>query len=76
VLDEPTDTADEGYERGFVAALSERKHRQITLLVSHRAETLSLCDRFLVLDHGTVLAETDDLDIARTYLGAPRARAA
>lgn len=76
VLDEPTDAADDRYERGFVAALAERKDRQITLLISHRPETLALCDRFLVLDHGAVLAETDDLPTAQAYLATPRAQAA
>jgi ABC-type multidrug transport system fused ATPase/permease subunit len=57
VLDEPTSLADSPGEQLFLRELLRRRHQQITLVISHRPATLSICDRLLVLEGGRVVGD-------------------
>ena len=54
LLDEPTSALDEASEREVVAVLREQARRRLVLAVSHRPALVSLADRVLRLEHGTI----------------------
>lgn len=64
VLDEPTSALDVVSEAAVQGSLAQL-HGQVTLIVvAHRLSTLSICDRVLVLDRGTVEAFAPLAEIA------------
>ena len=64
VLDEPTSALDGETETAIVEMLRELLAGDTTvLLISHRRSPLTLCDRFLVVDGGTI-TEVGSVDAA------------
>jgi len=57
ILDEPTSAIDAEAEREIFAELRRTKDTRITLVVSHRAFTLTEMDRIYVIDGGTVVQQ-------------------
>lgn len=57
ILDEPTSAIDAEAEREIFADLRRTKATRITLVVSHRASTLTEMDRIYVIDEGTVVQQ-------------------
>ncbi|MBA4789654.1 MAG: ABC transporter ATP-binding protein [Rhizobiales bacterium] len=56
LLDEATSAIDPAGEREVMAGLRALDPRPAILVVAHRAETLALCDRVVMLEHGVVRA--------------------
>jgi ATP-binding cassette, subfamily B, bacterial len=56
VLDSATSAVDASKEDEIRAALSRVMHDRTTILIAHRAATLRLADRVLLLDAGTIVA--------------------
>ncbi len=54
LLDEPTSALDEASEREVVSVLRQQAQHRLVLAVSHRPALVSLADRVLRLEHGTV----------------------
>ncbi len=54
ILDEPTSALDVESEEIIAETLRRLKGSVLTVVVSHRESTLEICDRRLVVDHGTV----------------------
>ena len=64
VLDEPTSALDGETEAAIVEMLTEVLADDTTvLLISHRRAPLTMCDRFLVVDDGTI-TEVASVDAA------------
>jgi ATP-binding cassette subfamily B protein len=57
ILDEPTSAIDAEAEREIFADLRRTKDSRITIVVSHRASTLTEMDRIYVIDDGSVVQE-------------------
>lgn len=57
ILDEPTSAIDAEAEREIFADLRRSKHTRITIVVSHRASTLTEMDRIYVIDEGKVVQQ-------------------
>jgi len=57
ILDEPTSAIDAEAEREIFAELRRSKHTRITIVVSHRAWTLTGMDRIYVIDDGSVVQQ-------------------
>lgn len=55
LLDEATSAIDPAGEREVMKELRALRPRPAILVVAHRAETLALCDRVVVMDRGTVM---------------------
>ncbi len=66
ILDEPTSALDAANEALVEGSLLEISPDAIVIVVSHRRALLSRCNRFLVLEHGRVVARggPDDVDLA------------
>lgn len=58
VLDEPTSAMDTATERAVLDRLGNWLAGRTLLSVTHRNTVLALCDRVLVIDKGTVIADT------------------
>jgi ABC-type multidrug transport system fused ATPase/permease subunit len=56
ILDEPTSALDDASERLVHEALAQLRGRVTTIVVAHRPGILSVCDRVLTLDGGTLHA--------------------
>jgi ATP-binding cassette subfamily B protein len=56
ILDEPTSALDAANEALVERSLLEMSSEAIVIVVSHRHALLSRCNRFLVLEHGQVVA--------------------
>jgi ATP-binding cassette subfamily B protein len=56
VFDEPTSALDPVSEQFVLRTLAEMRGNATLFIVTHRPETLELCDRALVLDHGRLRA--------------------
>jgi ABC-type multidrug transport system fused ATPase/permease subunit len=54
VLDEPTSALDVHSEAKIQAALSSLRDTALVIVIAHRLSTLSICDRILVLNDGTI----------------------
>jgi ABC-type multidrug transport system fused ATPase/permease subunit len=54
VLDEPTSALDVHSEEVIQATLESLRGKVLVLIIAHRLSTLSICDRIIVLQHGTV----------------------
>ncbi len=57
ILDEPTSAIDAEAEREIFADLRRTKDSRITIVVSHRASTLTEMDRIYVIDGGAVVQQ-------------------
>ncbi|GAB3926605.1 hypothetical protein GCM10029976_021560 [Kribbella albertanoniae] len=57
ILDEPTSAIDAEAERAIFADLRRTKADRITIVVSHRASTLTEMDRIYVIDAGSVVQQ-------------------
>ena len=66
ILDEPTSALDAVNEALVERSLMEIPSESIVIVVSHRRALLGRCNRFLVLEHGRVVARggPDDVDLA------------
>ena len=52
ILDEATNAIDVDGERLLLKRLTELKPRPTIVMIAHRAESLSLCDRVITLKDG------------------------
>ena len=66
VLDEPTAPLDPASEAALMRTLRDISRERIVLIVAHRANTLSLCDRILFVRDGTMVAIGSDDELRRT----------
>ena len=65
LLDEPTSAMDQALEQQVVKGLARLPRDATVVIASHRPALLSLCDRVIMLDQGTVKAD----GAARTRAG-------
>jgi ATP-binding cassette subfamily B protein len=56
VLDDATSAVDAEKEREIIAGLEGLSHDQTILLISHRAATIAMADRVVLIDRGRVVA--------------------
>ncbi len=57
LLDEATASLDVGSESTVIAAVRRLRPSPTMLLISHRAESLALCDRLVTLDAGRIVVD-------------------
>jgi ATP-binding cassette subfamily B protein len=57
ILDDATSSVDPTKEHEIRAALREVMHGRTTLIIAHRAATIALADRVVLLDDGRIVAE-------------------
>ena len=57
VLDEPTAALDAAAEYDLFRRFTALTEGRMALLISHRFSTVRMCDRIVVLEHGTVHEE-------------------
>ncbi len=57
ILDDATSSVDPTKEHEIRSALREVMRDRTTLIIAHRAATIALADRVVLLDHGRVVAE-------------------
>jgi ATP-binding cassette subfamily B protein len=57
ILDDATSSVDPTKEHEIRAALREVMHGRTTLIIAHRAATIALADRVVLLDGGRIVAE-------------------
>jgi ATP-binding cassette subfamily B protein len=57
ILDDATSSVDPTKEHEIRAALREVMDGRTTLIIAHRAATIALADRVVLVDHGQVVAE-------------------
>jgi len=57
ILDDATSSVDPTKEHEIRSALREVMHDRTTLIIAHRAATIALADRVVLLDRGRVVAE-------------------
>lgn len=58
VLDEPTSSMDTGTEKAVIERLKERGPLCTIVMVTHRNSLLEVADRVLVIDQGSIVADT------------------
>lgn len=58
VLDEPTSSMDQATEKTVIARLKNWVEDRTIVMITHRNSILELADRVLVVDQGTILADT------------------
>lgn len=66
VLDEPTSALDPRSESLVRSSLAELKGKATLLVIAHRLSTLSICDRVMVVEDGTVDAFGRASELARS----------
>jgi lipooligosaccharide transport system ATP-binding protein len=71
ILDEPTTGLDPQSRHQVWERLEELQAKGLSiLLTTHNMEEASrLCDRLIIMDHGSVLVEGETLDLIRQYIG-------
>ena len=57
LLDEPTSSMDQGTEQKVVNSLDEFVKEKTLVVVTHRNPILSIVDRVLVMENGTIVAD-------------------
>jgi ATP-binding cassette subfamily C protein LapB len=57
LLDEPTSSMDQGTEKKVVNSLDEFSKEKTMVIVTHRNPILSIVDRVLVMENGTIVAD-------------------
>lgn len=58
ILDEPTSSMDTATEKSVISRLKDWAGDRTLIMVTHRNTLLELADRVLVMDQGTVMADT------------------
>ncbi|MCF8486978.1 MAG: type I secretion system permease/ATPase [Rhodobacteraceae bacterium] len=58
ILDEPTSSMDTATEKAVIGRLKEWAVGRSLIMVTHRNSLLELADRVLVMDQGTIIADT------------------
>lgn len=58
VLDEPTSSLDSASEKALLERLKDWLSGRTLIAVTHRNTVLTLCDRVLVMDKGSIIADT------------------
>jgi ATP-binding cassette subfamily C protein LapB len=58
ILDEPTSSMDTATEKALISRLRDWAGDRTLIMVTHRNSLLELADRVLVMDQGTVVADT------------------
>jgi ABC-type multidrug transport system fused ATPase/permease subunit len=66
ILDEPTAPLDSGSESSLIATLRAIARDRIVLVVAHRPETLSACDRIFFVNDATVAASGSHDELLRS----------
>jgi len=71
ILDEPTTGLDPQSRHQVWERLGELKAKGLTILIStHNMDEASrLCDRLIIMDHGSILVEGKPLELIRQYVG-------
>jgi ATP-binding cassette subfamily C protein len=72
LLDEATSSLDMASERAVIAALRQLRPRPTVLLISHRAESLALCERLVTLEAGRIIDDAGDASLFATAPTKPR----
>lgn len=68
ILDEPTSSMDQRSEAKVLENLKPYLSNKTAIIVTHRNSILQVCDRVIVMEHGSVVADTTP-----DQLGVPRA---
>lgn len=71
LLDEPTAALDDASERKLIQSLEQWGARRTLIIATHRMSVLSLVDRIIVVDNGSVVID-DTKDNAIARLSKPR----
>jgi ATP-binding cassette subfamily C protein LapB len=58
ILDEPTSSMDTATEKTVISRLKNWAEDRTVVMVTHRNTLLELADRVLVMDQGTIVADT------------------
>ncbi len=58
ILDEPTSAMDNATEKSVLERLSSWLDKRTLIAVTHRNTVLTICDRVLVMDRGSVITDT------------------
>jgi ATP-binding cassette subfamily C protein LapB len=58
ILDEPTSSMDTATEKAVISRLKDWAGNRTVIMVTHRNTLLELADRVLVMDQGTIVADT------------------
>ena len=74
LLDEPTAALDDASERKLIQGLDQWGAQRTLIIATHRMSVLSLVDRIIVVDNGTVVID-DTKDNAIARLSKPRNQA-
>jgi len=74
VLDEATSALDAATERGVMQAVTALHGAKTILIVAHRLSTVGGCDRLYRLEHGRIVAETDQAEARRVQQAASKAK--
>jgi ATP-binding cassette subfamily B protein len=57
ILDDPLSAVDARTERGILEAIERQSAQRSVILITHRVQAASLCDKIIVLDHGRVVEQ-------------------
>lgn len=60
ILDEATSALDSATEVNILKSIKNLKHKPTCIIITHRPSALSICDRILRLDNGSLIEESSD----------------